>query len=190
MDIKRDNAVEALKAIGMDNADSQLGTYGQKGPFLALEKGLISDAEFRDELRKQINRPVSDDEIDEAFGKFLIGIPVGRLRQLDDLRARGYKLYLLSNTNHIMWQRIILDEFKKDGHDIDHYFTGIITSFDAHAYKPDAAIFVRAIEQFAFDPAETIFLDDSEANCDAARQVGFQASHVADISTPYINYLK
>ena len=39
MDIRRDNAVEALRALGMADADDFLGEYGQKGPFLALERG-------------------------------------------------------------------------------------------------------------------------------------------------------
>ena len=189
MDIRRENAVEALKKIGMTNADELLGVYGQKGAFLALEKGLISEAQFRDALRHEIDGDVTDEQIDEAFGRFLIGIPVDRLRQLDDLRARGYKIYLLSNTNPIMWHGIILDEFCKDGKTIDDYFDGIITSFDVHAYKPDPAIFARAIEKFGFSPSATIFLDDSAANCEAARNIGFQAAHVADPAVPFIDYL-
>lgn len=185
MDIRRENAVEALKAIGMDNADDMLGVYGQKGPFLALEKGLITPAQFLDELRHEISCEVTDDQIDDAFCRFLIGIPVGRLHQLEQLKADGYDIYLLSNTNALMWQRFILPEFRKDGHSIDHYFSGIVTSFDTHAYKPDATIFRRAAELCHINPDDTLFFDDSEANCQAARQCGFHAVHVADPSTPY-----
>lgn len=189
MDIKRENAVEALEAIGLSDADSQLGKYGQKGPFLALEKGLITPAEFRAELRKDIPGEVSDEQIDSAFTKFLLGIPVGRLRQLDALRAKGYRTYLLSNTNPIMWDRFIVPEFEKDGKSIGSYFDGVVTSFGVRAYKPDAAIFMRAVDMFGILPEETLFYDDSEANCEAARQLGFHAAHVADADIPYGNYL-
>lgn len=189
MDIRRENAVEALKAIGLDRADDMLGVYGQKGVFLALEKGLITPDEFRAELRREISREVTDKEIDDAFCRFLIGIPTDRLRQLDRLRADGYRIYLLSNTNALMWHHVILGEFKNDGKSIDNYFDGIVTSFDVHAYKPDAAIFRRAAEICGIAPGETLFFDDSEANCEAARQCGFHAVHVADTATPFADLI-
>ena len=97
MDIRRENAVEALRNLGRENAGDFLGDYGQKGPFLALEKGEIGAEEFRREVRKLIPRPVSDSELDEAFNRFLIGIPVERLRELEKLKKR-YRVYMLSNT--------------------------------------------------------------------------------------------
>lgn len=189
MDICRDNAVKALEAIGMAKADSLLGVYGQKGVFLQLEKGLITPQQFRDELRKEIDREVTDEQIDEAFTRFLIGIPKERLRQLDMLRARGYRIYLLSNTNALMWHRFILSQFTIDGKTIDDYFDGIVTSFEAHAYKPDAEIFDYVVKTCHITPSETLFFDDSEANCEAARRLGFHAVHVADTSRPFNDYL-
>lgn len=183
MDIRRENAVEALKAIGLRDADNMLGVYGQKGPFLALEKGLISADEFRAELRSFIDAGnPTDRQIDDAFTRFLIGIPLDRLHQLEQLHSR-YNIYLLSNTNPIMWDGFILNEFTKDGHDISHYFDDTVTSFAVKAYKPDAAIFMHAARQFGIDPAETLFFDDSEANCRAARALGFQAVHVDGTAT-------
>lgn len=177
MDIRRQNAVDALVGIGMRNAGELLGEYGQKGVFLDLEKGLVSPGDFRKEIRKEISCPVSDDEIDNAFIKFLVGIPVQRLRQLEGLR-RDYKIFMLSNTNKIMWDGMIVNEFRKDGHDIGYYFDGVITSFEAHAYKPDSEIFLKAVEKFSIKPEETLFFDDSKANVSAAADLGFKGVHV------------
>lgn len=177
MDIKRENAVEALKAIGLENADSMLGEYGQKGAFLALEKGEITPREFRAAIRKEIKGDVTDKQIDDAFCKFLIGIPTERLRRLEELH-NDYNLYLLSNTNAIMWYGFILDEFKKDGKNIIHYFDDVIPSFDVKAYKPDAEIFRKATEKFGIKPEETIFFDDSAANIEAAKALGFEGKVV------------
>lgn len=180
MKIRRLNAVEALEKLGLTDAGEMLGEYGQKGPFLALEKGLITPAEFRDELRARIHgsKP-TDAELDSAFSRFLVGIPVGRLRELEALR-RNHRIYLLSNTNAIMWNGFIDEEFRKDGHDISYYFDDTIASFDVKAYKPDAAIFLKAIEKFRIEPEQTLFFDDSETNCEAARAMGFNAVHVTD----------
>lgn len=188
MDIKRQNAVEALKKIGMEKAGEFLGEYGQKGVFLQLEKGLVTAEEFRKEIRKDINSQVSDEQIDDAFIKFLVGIPVHRLKQLEELK-QSYDIYLLSNTNKIMWDGMILNEFKKDGHDIHYYFNDTITSFEVKAYKPDVEIFIKAINKFSIIPEQTVFFDDSAANVSAAVNLGFKGIHVKE-DIPFKNYIE
>lgn len=189
MDIRRENAVDALKKIGVTDADEMLGLYGQKGIFLALERGEVTPSEFRAEVRKSIDpkvagHEVSDREIDSAFVKFLIGIPVERLHQLVELR-RDYHVYMLSNTNPIMWYEFILDEFKKDGGTVLDYFDDLLASFDVRAYKPEADIFHKAAEKFRILPEETVFFDDSLSNVEAARSLGFKGVHVDDLSKSY-----
>ena len=175
MNIRRDNAVKALEELGMRDANRFLGEYEQKGDFLALERGEITPAEFRDRLRAHIGRQdLSDGMIDSAFEKFLIGIPVSRLRELEALHKK-YRICMLSNTNALMWNGVILTEFKNDGQDVNYYFDAIVTSFDVHAYKPEAAIFSAAEQICGIKPDETLFFDDSQRNVDAARALGFNA---------------
>ena len=179
MDIKRDNCVEALRGLGFRNASEYLGDLSQKGPFGQLEQGLISPGEFRAFIRSQVNTPLTDSQIDGAFNRFLIGIPVERLRQLQLLRQR-YGIYLLSNTNPIMWHSKIASEFRKDGLSIDAYFDGIVTSFDARILKPDVKIFEYASAHCHIKPEETLFLDDSLANLTGAGEAGFRTAHVPE----------
>ena len=82
MNIRRQNAVDALIKIGMAEADSFLGDYSQQGPFLKLEEGVISESEFRNEIRVLIPVDVTDEQIDDAFCHFLLGIPKYRLDAL------------------------------------------------------------------------------------------------------------
>lgn len=177
MDLDRDRCVRAFEALGMADANEFLGVYGQKGAFLALERGDIDAAEFRRQIRPLISRPVTDDEIDHAFTQFLIGIPRERLAALRELRKR-YGIYLLSNTNPIMFEGFIADEFRKEGGTMADYFDGVVASYKAKCYKPDREIFDYTREHCGIKGEETLFFDDSQANVDAAVKAGFQAVHV------------
>lgn len=192
MDIERQRCVDAFSALGLKNADSYFGEYGQHGPFLALERGDLSVEQFHDAFRPNMPTGTTDAMIDEAFCKFLIGIPVERLRALAQLHSR-YKIYLLSNTNKIMWDAVILDEFKKDGHDINYYFDGVVTSFRANALKPEEKIFRYAEQNLGIVPGETLFFDDSQTNLDAAAGLGFKTVLVCpgdEFSNLLDDYLK
>lgn len=180
MDIRRQNAVDALSRLGMRDADELLGDYVQNGIFRSLEEGNLSPEGFTDAVRNYFpdnGRGITDRQIDEAFMKFLVGIPKERLRALEQLH-RDYGIYMLSNTNVIMWEGEIKDDFTVDGHDIDYYFDGIVTSFEAGAVKPEPEIFRYTIEKLGIDPSTTLFLDDSQANLAAAAKFGFQTLHV------------
>lgn len=172
MDIRRSDCVKAFEELGMKNADSFFGEYKQTGPFLSLEAGDITPAEFRDRMRQLIDHEVTDRQLDTAINRFLTGIPPHRLEQLERLR-RHYRVYLLSNTNPIMWDGRIAGQFTGAGHNREYYFDGMLTSFEARVNKPAPEIFIKAARKFDINPAETLFIDDSQANLDAAARLGF-----------------
>lgn len=181
MDIERMRAVRSLEAIGLANAGQILGEYSQQAEFAQLEQGDITAAQWRDAIRKHLpdnGLDISDAQIDGAFMDFLIGIPRHRLEELIELR-KNYRIYLLSNTNPVMWDAKIKEEFKQiPGKTRRDYFDGIVTSFTARALKPSAAIFRYAEKTLGIKPEETLFFDDSEANCQAARALGWNAVRV------------
>lgn len=175
MDLDRNCCVEAFKRLGMKDPDEFLGLYGQKGDFLALESGEIDADEFHRRIRPLFGNPSpTDAQIDDAFNEFLIGIPVERLKALRDLR-RDYRICLLSNTNPIMMESKIAEEFRKEGRELADYFDGVVTSYEARCCKPGKEIFDYAERTCGLVPAETLFFDDSQANVDAARSYGFKA---------------
>lgn len=173
MDIKRQRCVEAFERLGMTDANNFLGEYSQKGPFLQLEAGEISPEQFREAIRSLLPNSVTDKEIDDAFCQFLIGIPQHRLESLRLLRSK-YKIFMLSNTNPIMWNSFISEEFKKEGLEMNCYFDNIVTSFEAKSIKPEKRIFEYAIEKCDIIPSETVFIDDSQKNLDASKELGFE----------------
>lgn len=188
IDIKRERCVEAFEKLGLENADSFFGLYAQTGIFMAIEDGSISTEQFHAALRELLPSGTTDYQIDTAFQKFIIGIPLHRLQALRDLRRRGFGIYLLSNTNPIMWRGVIAGEFGKEGLRREDYFDGMVTSFEAKAAKPDHRIFEYTAAELDIDPAETLFFDDSVTNVEAARACGFQAVHVAP-GTEFTDYL-
>lgn len=176
-DIRRERCVKAFENIGLAEADSLLDIAVQKGIFLEIESGLISIDDFHKRIRDMIHNDVTDQEIDHAFCQFLIGIPLHRLENLRKLRDK-YNIYLLSNTNPIMWHSTIAENFKQEGLTINDYFDGIVTSFEAKAMKPDRKIFEYTIETLHINPKETLFFDDAQCNLDSAALLGFNTALV------------
>lgn len=175
MEIRRADCIQAFRDLGMEHPEAFLGEYVQAGPFQGIENGSMTPADFHDALRPYLATGTTDGEIDAAFQKFLIGIPSHRLEELKKLRAEGYKVYMLSNTNPIMWNGKIADEFSRDGREgIDAYFDGVVTSFVAKVMKPSADIFDYACKKLDIKPEETLFFDDSQENIEAAKRLGFE----------------
>lgn len=188
IDIERQRCVDAFERLGLPDPDSYFGLYAQTGIFMAIEDGSVSTDEFHAALREKLPAGTTDYQIDNAFQKFIVGIPNSRLEALRDLRRRGFGIYLLSNTNPIMWRGVIANEFGKEGLRREDYFDGMVTSFEAHAAKPDARIFDYAVENLGIKPEETLFFDDSQVNVDAAKALGFNAVCVVP-GTEFTQYL-
>ena len=187
MDIERKNCVAAFERLGMTDADSFISGHKQNGPFLALESGQIDEAQFCEGMRKLLPGNPTDKQICDALMQYLIGIPEERLSDLLELRKR-YKVYMLSNTNPVMWNGFIVQEFRKQGKEMEDYFDGIVTSFDAKACKPDAEIFRYAERTLGIKPEETIFFDDALPNIEGARALGFNVAHVTP-ERPFMSYI-
>lgn len=172
MDIEKSRCVDAFKALGLEDAESYFGEFSQQGPFMLLERGDMTVDRFHAALRPHLPAGTTDAAIDKAFCRFLVGIPKHRLAALRALREH-HKVYLLSNTNPIMWNSTIRDEFTHEGLVREDYFDGMVTSFEARLLKPESEIFGYACRKLGISPADTVFIDDSQANLDAAAALGF-----------------
>ena len=56
-----------------------------------------------------------------------------------------------------------------------NWFEGILVSGEENLKKPDPRIYELTAERFALIPERTLFIDDSQRNVDAAKQLGFYA---------------
>ncbi len=59
-------------------------------------------------------------------------------------------------------------------------FDGIIVSGDEKLLKPDAPIYRLLLDRYGLEAEDCIFIDDSRANVEGARQVGMHAIHYPD----------
>ena len=87
---------------------------------------------------------------------------------LRELKGRGHRLYLLSNTSEAFHR------FRAGIPGIG-FFDGELISADTGLVKPDPAIFRLACERFGIRPSESAFIDDTPANAEAAHHVGMRA---------------
>lgn len=178
INLDRDRAVSGLQKLGLEKADEMLGLYGQKEPFYGLETGTRSTAEFFDLMRREMHPGVTDTQITDAFNAFLIDLPPARLEMLRRMRMAGYRIFVLSNTNPVMYNTWIDRAFRQEGGSINDYFDGIIASFQELTCKPDVTIFQTVMRRYGLLGSETLMLDDSEKNCRAAAEAGMHALRV------------
>lgn len=178
IDLDRDRAVRALETLGLEDADDMLGLYGQKEPFYGLETGERPTGEFFDLLRSRMIPGVTDAQLTDAFNRFLVELPVKRLEMLRKMRLAGYRIFVLSNTNPVMFHTWIDRAFRQEGGSINDYFDGVVVSFQELMCKPNVAIFERLMRRYGLNPTETLMLDDSEKNCRAAAEAGAHAFQI------------
>src|ERR1041384_5970782 len=91
---------QAFAKLGLKDFDRIYSQATQQELFDVFEKGLMTAEQFREGIRKHIDKPVSDPEIDRAWNSMLLDLPDERVRLLDKLRTK-HRLFLLSNTNEI-----------------------------------------------------------------------------------------
>ena len=132
--------------------------------------------DFRTAIRENSTVTLTDEEIDALWNAMLLEIPREKLELILDLRGK-YMVYLLSNTNSIHWDYVCKNAFNYRGFRVNDYFEETFLSYEMHLAKPDKAIYEKVLQDANLLAEETLFIDDSEANCKAAEEVGIHAHH-------------
>jgi 2-haloacid dehalogenase len=88
---------------------------------------------------------------------------------LDALRARGLRLYALTN-----WSAETFP-IARTRFGFLEWFEDIVVSGEVGLAKPDSRIFELAIKRCGLTPGSTVFIDDNPPNIEAATQLGFHA---------------
>ena len=176
VDLDFKNAINGLQQAGFANVKEQLQAFDQDGIFQKFELGEINADEFRTAIRENSTVTLTDEEVDALWNSMLLEVPRKKLELILELRGK-YMVYLLSNTNSIHWDYVCKNAFNYRGFRVNDYFEETFLSFEMHLAKPDKAIFEKVLHEANLLPEETLFIDDSEANCKAAEELGIHAHH-------------
>ena len=168
-----EQAVKRFEGIGLADARQRLDAFEQKGIFGDLESGRITAEDFRRELSLLVGRELSMDDCYQAWHGYVDHVPKRNLEAILSLRARGYKVCLLSNTNPFMMQWADND-FDGEGHPIGYFFDAMYLSYECQAMKPRREIFEMMLKGQQAQPEETLFVDDGPRNVEAAKTLGMQ----------------
>ncbi len=170
-------SVRRFSHLGLDTA-RYMGDYGQKEFFLDVETGAIDDNEFCRRMAQAAGREsVSWEVAQYCWLGYVKEVPEERLKWLLELR-KDYHVCLLSNTNPFIMSYMRSEAFSRQGKPISDYFDTLFCSYEMGVCKPGAEIFQKALAQDGMSPDETVFVDDSKRNVEAARQLGIHGLHV------------
>jgi putative hydrolase of the HAD superfamily len=143
--------------------------------FNTFDKGLISNEEFFNEIRKQIRYEGPEFELQKAWNAMLLDVPDRRLDVLVKTK-QNYNTYLLSNTCEPHVAAFEHDLYLKHGvKNFNDYFDEVYYSCRMGMRKPDKEIFEFVLDKNNLKPEETVFIDDSIQHVKGAGECGISA---------------
>lgn len=167
---------EELGVGALELTSIVFGSYEQDGdhPWHQLERGEITLENARDQIRALGAARDMQIDIYELFGR-MAGNNAGAdarlplVEKVRTLKQQGYATGII--TNNVVefgdgWRALI---------PVDELFDFVIDSSSVGVRKPDPRIFNLAMQELGdTEPGQVIFLDDYQANVDAARALGLQ----------------
>jgi FMN phosphatase YigB (HAD superfamily) len=163
----------AWAKLGVNNVAEFYGHRQQDPVFNLLERGEISNADFRGRIRELAHKPeLTDEQIDSAWNSIFLDIPQGNHELLLKLKDK-YRTFLLSNINAIHYDYVhdyLKKEFNVDNN--EQFFEKTYYSHLTGKRKPEPEIFEQVLQENNLDPAETLFIDDSPQHIATAKQLG------------------
>lgn len=139
--------------------------------FLAAETGEINTHEFCDEVRGLSAIDASDEAIVSAWNKLLSPVDDDKKERFRTLGEK-YRLFILSNTSDMHWNYCVSELFNASYGNVKDCFEHCYLSYVMRKHKPHDDIFLEVLEQSRLKPEETLFVDDTKENIEAAERLG------------------
>lgn len=168
---------EEFRRLGLKDEADFFGGRASMELMLRFERGQASPEEFRNAVISSMTGNVTPDQVDAAWNAMLLEFPEHRVELLKKLR-RSYRIFLLSNSNHIHYIAYTKDFMKRYGFPMNELFDKMWFSQNIGISKPDPGVYRYVLSEGWLHPEEPLFIDDTLANVEAARKAGIQGWHL------------
>jgi len=132
-----------------------------------FETGLITRQEFFEQVRSATGFLGDNHEFGGMFADIFTEMPP-MIELHAELRRRGFKTYIFSNTNDLAIEHI------RRNFPFFQNFDGYIFSYEVRAMKPDAPIYEALEDMTGRRGAEIIYIDDRAENIAAGAARGWR----------------
>ncbi len=182
LDIEMEKTEKALSALlGIQYNVMNQGNVPQI--FLDYEMGLVSESQFFDGLKSLAPSKILDEtDLLDAWNALLGTIAPEKIQWIMELRKKGFKTALLSNTNHTHIQQA-LSTIRSSFHGLDFEndcFDYVFYSHEIHLRKPNPDIYLYVEKQVGLKGSEILFIDDNRENILAAQTLGWNCIWLQD----------
>lgn len=137
------------------------------------ESGRMTRGEFIAKINQIGGTNYSEEEILNAWNAMLLAYQKPRIEWIKRLR-NTHKLLMLSNTNESHFEYFHNKLIAEYGVTFYQLFDHVYLSHEMGLLKPSLEIFQKVIDEQQLNPLRTLFIEDTQRNADAARQVGLQ----------------
>lgn len=183
LDIHYQLTKEGFINLGIKNFDELFTQHHANSLFEDLETGKISEREFYNRLRVDAGLRLTDEAIKMAWNALLGDFPLERLEWLKNIKTK-YNVYLFSNTNQIHYDAFMkIYEANTGKADFNDYFIKAYYSHYLGLRKPYPESFQFILNEQNLKPEETLFIDDTIKNIEAADALGMQTIHLVPPKT-------
>jgi putative hydrolase of the HAD superfamily len=159
-----------LEALGL--AMAAVASRHGVNPLFELETGRMTEQQFLHGLSAQLTSQLGRTVELHGFGeRYFEGLEPNHqlIDYMRELRGRGYRMAICTN-NVREWEplwRAMLP--------VDEIFDVVVDSAFVGTRKPEREIYEITLERLGVPAPATVFIDDVEANCTAAAELGLRA---------------
>lgn len=199
IDLNMPQCFENIQALGADLDAISKPSDNSNGNGATLCEGLtasglmnqyqigeVSTDEFINTIAELSKPGTTHQQIIDAWNSCLLSISEYKLDFIKELRAKGYAIYMLSNTNDCHWKYIEENSFPEP---VSTYFDHCFLSQEMGMAKPNEDIYKSLLRQIPFSAGECLFLDDSKVNCTAAEALGINSINIP-VKSDFCNDVK
>ncbi|MCV6628744.1 MAG: HAD-IA family hydrolase [Flavobacteriaceae bacterium] len=137
------------------------------------ETGDISTKEFLNQQKPMLPN-CNEKELGQIWNAIVKDFPLHRLKFIEDLAAaKTHRLFLLSNTNSLHIEKVIENMGDANYNRFQNCFEKFYLSHEIGFRKPNHSIYHFVTKENQLQANETLFIDDTKINTDAAAAYGW-----------------